>query len=115
VRLREFIVSLIGTAMAWPLVARAQQSPSKLYRIGMLETVSPALNAANLNAFRKGLMELGYVEEKNYVLDYRSADGVVERLPHFAAELVSLKVDVIVTRERRPRWRPKLLPPQFQL
>jgi putative ABC transport system substrate-binding protein len=51
-----------------------------------------------MNAFRKGLLELGYFEEKNYVIEYRSADGVAERFPHFAAELVSLKVDVIVTR-----------------
>jgi putative ABC transport system substrate-binding protein len=82
----------------WPLTAHAQQPPSKLYRIGMLETVSPALNAANLNAFRKGLIERGYVEEKNYVIDYRSADGIAERFPQLAAELVRLKVDLIITR-----------------
>jgi putative ABC transport system substrate-binding protein len=97
-RRREFIGSLIGTAIAWPVAASTQQPASKLYRIGMLEPVSSAFNAANLNAFRKGLLELGYVEGKNYVIEYRSADGVAERFPHFAAELVSLKVDVIVTR-----------------
>ena len=97
-RRREFIGNLIGTAVAWPIAASAQQPVSKLYRIGMLETVSPALNAANLNAFRNGLKERGYVEAKDYVIEYRSADGVAERFPHFAAELVRLKVDVIVTR-----------------
>jgi putative ABC transport system substrate-binding protein len=97
-RRREFIVLLTGTAMAWPIAVHTQQPASKLYRIGMLETVSPALNAANLNAFSKGLQELGYVEGKNCVIEYRSADGVAERFPHFAAELVRLKVDIIVTR-----------------
>jgi putative ABC transport system substrate-binding protein len=97
-RRREFVGSLIGTAVAWPLAASAQQPASKLYHIGMLETVSPALNAANLNAFRKGLMELGYVERQNYVIDYRSADGVADRFPQLAAELVRLPVDLILTR-----------------
>jgi putative ABC transport system substrate-binding protein len=55
---REFILAL-GGAVAWPLAARAQQ-PTKSYRIGMLETISAALNAPHLDAFRKGLRELGY-------------------------------------------------------
>jgi putative ABC transport system substrate-binding protein len=97
-RRREFIGSLIGTAVTWPLAARAQQPASKLYRIGMLETVSSALNVGNLEAFREGLLELGYVEGKNYVIEYRSADGVAERFPQLASELVRLNVDLIVTR-----------------
>ena len=68
---REFI-SLLGGAATWPLTARAQQA-TKSYRIGMLETISPALNAAHLDAFREGLRQLGYVEGKNYVIEYRSA------------------------------------------
>ena len=91
------LVLLSGTA-GWPLAAGAQQPASKLYRIGMLETVPSALNAANLDAFRKGLLELGYFEGKNYVIEYRSTDGAPERFPQFAAELVRLKVDLIVTR-----------------
>jgi hypothetical protein len=56
------------------------------------------LNAANLFAFQKGMRELGYVGGQNLLLDYRSADGRAERFPSLAAELVDLKVDVIVTR-----------------
>jgi len=80
-----------------PLAAAAQQ-PTKRYRIGMLETISPALNTAHLDAFRKGLRELGYVEGKNYAIEYRSADGRAERFPELAAELVRLGVDLIVVR-----------------
>jgi ABC-type uncharacterized transport system substrate-binding protein len=91
---REFI-TLVGAA-AWPLAARAQQG--KLWRIGMLETISPALNAANLAAFTNGLRQLGYVESQSYVIEYRSAEGRAARFPEFASELVASKVDVIVTR-----------------
>ena len=93
---REFI-TLVGGAVAWPLAAHAQQ-PTKSYRIGMLETISAALNAPHLDAFRKGLRELGYVEGKNYTIEYRSADGRAERFPELAAELVRLGVDLIVVR-----------------
>jgi putative ABC transport system substrate-binding protein len=97
-RRQEFIGSLIGTAVAWPIAASAQQPASKLYRIGMLETLPSALDVANLSAFRKGLQERGYVEGKDYVIEYRSANGIPERFPQLAAELVLLKVDLIVTR-----------------
>ena len=96
-RRREFI-KLLGGAAVWPLTAHAQQSASKLYRIGMLETVPSALNVANMSAFRKGLQELGYAEGNNYVIEYRSADGFPERFPQLASELVRLPVDIIVTR-----------------
>jgi putative ABC transport system substrate-binding protein len=94
---RAFITLLGGAAAAWPLAARAQQ-PTKSYRIGMLETISPSLNAAHLDAFRKGLRELGYVEGKNYTIEYRSAEGRAERFPELAAELVRIGVDLIVVR-----------------
>ena len=93
---REFISLLGGAAVAWPLGARAQQP--KVYRIGVLEVTSPALNAAQLEAFRQGLREHGYIEGRNYTLEYRSADGNAERFPDLAAELVRLNVDLIVTR-----------------
>jgi putative ABC transport system substrate-binding protein len=67
-RRREFIF-LLGGAAWCPLAASAQQPASKLYRIGILETVPPALNVANLSAFRKGLMERGYVDGKDYVIE----------------------------------------------
>ena len=92
---RDFI-TLLGGAAAWPLAAGAQQT--KVYRIGVLEVVSPALNAAQLEAFRQGLREHGYIEGRNYTLEYRSADGNAERFPDLAAELVRLNVDLIVTR-----------------
>jgi putative tryptophan/tyrosine transport system substrate-binding protein len=97
-RRRDFISLLSGAALGWPFAARAQRPASKLYRIGMLETVPSALNVANTSAFRKGLQELGYVEGKNYVIEYRSTDGFPERFPQLASELVRLPVDLIVTR-----------------
>jgi len=93
---RAFIGALAGLVFA-PLAAEAQPA-GKIYRIGMLETTSLASNAANLDAFRQGLRELGYVEGQNFVFEYRSADGRSERFPDLAAELVRLKVDVILTR-----------------
>jgi putative ABC transport system substrate-binding protein len=69
-----------------------------VHRIGVLETISEALNSANMNALRTGLRRLGYVEGQNLVLVYRSADGDAERFPALAAELLHLGVDLIVTR-----------------
>ena len=87
--------------LAWFLVlvaAAASAQPAKVYRIGMLETTSERANGANLEAFRKGLREAGYVEGENIVIDYRSADGRSDRYPQLAAELVRANPDVIVTR-----------------
>jgi putative ABC transport system substrate-binding protein len=95
-RRREFLLAL-GGAVVWPLVARAQQ-PAKIYRIGILETVSLASNAKNIDALRRGLGELGYVENQNYVLEYRSADGDAGRFTALVEELVRLRADLIVTR-----------------
>ena len=97
IRRREFITLLGGAAMAWPLAARAQQS-AKQHRIGMLETISPELNVAHLDAFRNGLRQLGYSEGQSYTIEYRSADGRADRFPDLAAELVRLGVDLIVAR-----------------
>ena len=94
---RAFIGSLVSGLLAAPLVAEGQQV-GKVWRIGVLESTSPALNAANLAAFQQELRELGYVERQNYAIEYRSADGRLERFPDLAAELVRLKVDLIVTR-----------------
>jgi putative ABC transport system substrate-binding protein len=95
-RRREFIHAL-GGAAAWPLGVRAQQA-GKVWRIGMLETISPELNAANFDALRNELRYLGYIEGQNLTIEYRSADGQEERFPQLASELVRAKVDVIVTR-----------------
>jgi putative ABC transport system substrate-binding protein len=73
------------------------QQPTKIPRIGYLSTVSPAANATRIEALRQGLRELGYVEGKNIIIEWRYAEGKVDRLPSLAAQLVRLKVDLIVT------------------
>ncbi len=91
---RRFIGTVASGLLAAPLAAEAQQT-AKVPRLGYL---SPNLAAsAHLReAFRQGLRDLGYVEGRNVVLEYRDAEGKLERLPGLAAELVALKVDVIV-------------------
>jgi putative ABC transport system substrate-binding protein len=96
-RRRDFLALLPGAVLAGPLAARAQQ-PAGFRRIGILETIPPEFNKANLESFRKGLRERGYVEGQNIAFDYRSSDGSGERFPELAAELVQLRVDLIVTR-----------------
>ena len=90
---RSFITLLGGAAATWPLAARAQQS--KVARIGALY-----IGLADAESFKKelreGLRELGYVEGQNIAFEFRSAEGKLDRLPELAAELVRLKVDVIV-------------------
>jgi putative ABC transport system substrate-binding protein len=73
------------------------QQPAKIPRIGFLSAVSPSTISARLDAFRQGLRELGYVEGKNIVIEWRSAEGKSDRLPELAAELVRLKVDLVVS------------------
>ena len=94
---RTFLGCVAGGLLVGPTAAFAQQS-GKVYRIGILEAIPAAQNAANLDALRKGLRVLGYVEGRNLVIEYRSADGRAERFPDLASELVRLKVDLIVTR-----------------
>jgi putative tryptophan/tyrosine transport system substrate-binding protein len=91
-----FGFALSATLFALCSSAEAQQ-PTKVPRIGFLNANSPSTIAARLEAFRHGLRELEYVEGKNIVVEYRWAEGKIERLPDLATELVRLKVDVIVT------------------
>ena len=86
-----------GAAAALPLAARAQQA-GKVWRVGMLDLTPAALNAANIDAFRKEMRRLGYAEGTNLVIEYRSGAGRPERFPDLAAELLRLNVDLIVTR-----------------
>src|SRR5215470_4389738 len=72
---RKFLATL-GGAAAWPLAAHAQQ-PGRVWRIGVLETTSMELNAANFEAFRQSLRDLGYIENQNLIIEYRSAEAVV--------------------------------------
>jgi putative ABC transport system substrate-binding protein len=96
VRRREFI-TLLGGAAVWPLTVSAQQ-PGKIPRIGVLVTGSLEAPEARvqLDAVREGLRQLGYVEGRNIVFEYRGADGKIERFPSLAEELVRLEVDLII-------------------
>jgi ABC-type uncharacterized transport system substrate-binding protein len=86
------------SAMLFALCSFAQaQHPGRVPRIGFLIASTPSAMAPRLDAFQQGLLELGYVEGKNIVIERRYADGKSDHLPALAAELVSLKVDVIVT------------------
>jgi putative ABC transport system substrate-binding protein len=94
---RQLLVVLGKGALAAPLACFAQQQ-GKVWRVGMLETISMAANTANLGAFRQGMRERGFVEGRNLVIEYRSADGRGERFPELATELVQMNVDLVVTR-----------------
>jgi putative ABC transport system substrate-binding protein len=93
--IRRLATIFLGTAS----LAEAQQA-ARILRIGILIVPSASSQSARVEAFRRRLRELGYVEGKNIVIDYRYAEGKRERLPDLAAELVRLKVDVIVTAGR---------------
>jgi putative tryptophan/tyrosine transport system substrate-binding protein len=93
---REFITLVGGAAIAWPLVARAQQA-GMTHRIGFLGGADPIGYAAQLEALRLGLQDHGYVVGRNVEIEYRWAEGSYERLPALAAELVALRVDLIIT------------------
>jgi len=91
---REFI-TLLGGAAAWPLAARAQ--PAKVARIGFLGLVSSSSHASRVAAFRAGLRDLGWIEGRNLLIEFRWAEGNYERLPMLAEELLRLNIDVLVT------------------
>jgi putative tryptophan/tyrosine transport system substrate-binding protein len=88
---------LIAVVLLAFRVAVEAQQPKKVPRIGYLSFSSPSAMSTRTEAFRQGLRELGYVEGKNIVIEWRSAEGKRDRLPSLAAELVRLKVDIIVT------------------
>jgi putative ABC transport system substrate-binding protein len=94
-RRREFI-TIVGGAAVWPLVARAQQ-PTKIARIGILGLASAAGAAPYVDAVRSGLRDLGYIEGKNLIIEYRFGDGKYDRLSELADQLVHLNVDILVT------------------
>ena len=91
---RKLLVALSAGALAAPLACFAQQQRSKVARIGVLESTSSSANQREL--LIAGLRELGYVEGKNIIIEDRWAEGNYERLPGLAAELVQMKVDVIL-------------------
>jgi putative tryptophan/tyrosine transport system substrate-binding protein len=93
VKRREFVTLLGGAAAAWPLAAGAQQA-AKFARIGHLDLGPASTRESRVAALRTGLRDLGWVEGKNIIIEFRWADGI-QQLPELAAELVRLKVDVI--------------------
>jgi len=102
---RRVFIAGLGSAAAWPLVARAQeamrprgaQGQVQIARIGFLGTTFPSAMSHRIESLRAGLRDLGYVEGQNIFIDFRWAEGKYDRLPELAAELVRLKVDVLVT------------------
>jgi putative tryptophan/tyrosine transport system substrate-binding protein len=100
-RRRKFISLLGGAAAAssvsWPRVALAQQPSAKVFRIGYLGLTTADSLPKRTEAFRAGLRDLGYQEGRDFVIEYRWADGNYDRLPALLADLIRLKVDVIVT------------------
>jgi putative ABC transport system substrate-binding protein len=93
-RRREFITGFSGAAATWPFAVRAQQSASPV--IGFLGSASAPSFASQLEGFRKGLGEAGYVDGRNVTIEYRWADDHYDRLPTLAAELIRRRVDVIL-------------------
>jgi ABC-type uncharacterized transport system substrate-binding protein len=95
---RQFITLLGGAAVAWPIAARAQQPASTVRRIGFLLPGGPRTTVVRgqLEAFRQGLKEYGWIEGQNISVEYRFAEGKEDALPGIAAELVRLRPDVIV-------------------
>ena len=93
-RRRAFIALLGGAAATWPLAARAQQTA--MLAVGYLNFGSPESDTFRLTGLRRGLNETGYVEGRNFLIEYRWAGNQPGRLPALAAELVRLQVTVIV-------------------
>jgi ABC-type uncharacterized transport system substrate-binding protein len=94
---RSIVICLLLTVLLFTISPADAQQPAKVPWIGFLSGTSPSTNLARVEAFRQGLRELGYVEGKNIVIEWRSAENKADRLPGFAAELVRLKVDIIVS------------------
>src|SRR5215472_12412526 len=99
-RRRDFIKRVAGSAIAWPFAARAQQSAIPL--IGYLHSASPSPYANLVAAFRRGISERGYLEGQNVRIEYRWAAGRYEQLPALAADLVGLRVAVLVAQGGDP-------------
>src|SRR5262245_15414612 len=96
IRRREFIRLLGGAAAAWPIVASAQEPARKVRRIGILLGSTREGTVGLFDGFLRRMRELGYIEGKDFVVEWRYAEGNYERFSEFAAEMVRLKAEVIV-------------------
>src|SRR4249920_2797953 len=95
--MRKNVIRLTLCAMLFALCAAAEaQQPKKVFRIGYLSSTDPARESARSGEIRLALRERGYIEGQNIAIEYRYAQGKVDRNPELAAELVHLKVDIIV-------------------
>jgi putative ABC transport system substrate-binding protein len=92
-RRRDFVKSIAGSALFWPLIARAQQTAIPV--VGFLNSASADAYASMANAFKQGLKEAGYIEGSNIIIEYRWADNQYDRLPALAADLVGKRVTAI--------------------
>src|SRR5262245_25881821 len=108
---RNFLAALGGAAAAWPLAARAQQAAMPV--IGYLNLGSPESDTHRLTGLRRGLNQSGYVEGRNLVIEYRWAGNQADRLPDLAADLVQLRVAVIVSPGSLPALAAKAAASQF--
>ncbi|MGB7947810.1 MAG: ABC transporter substrate-binding protein, partial [Candidatus Binatia bacterium] len=93
---RKNFVGLLATVLLTTAAFAEAQQPTKITRIGYLDAVSLSVNAAHVEAFRQGLRNLGYAEGENIFIEWRSADGKLDRLTALAAKLVHLKVNIVV-------------------
>ena len=99
---RDFITLLSGAATTWPLIARAQQPPGRIYKIGYQSVSSRERTIRFVSAFEEGLRSLGYRISENAVIEYRFADGDMDRMPALAADMVRLGVDIIIAAGANP-------------
>ncbi len=106
-------ILLVVMLLAVGVTAQAQQ-PKKVSRLGYLSNTDPATDSARAEGIRLALRELGYIEGQNIAIEYRYAEGKVDRAPEHAAELVRLKVDIIVVASGDPgSGRPRMQPRRF--
>src|SRR5215467_13732069 len=103
------LLTLCALLLALCVSAGAQQT-GKIFRVGFLDSSNASGSAVLIDAFRQELSKLGWIEGKNITIEYRFAEQKPERLPELAAELVHLKVDIIVTAIRQRRYRPRAPP-----
>src|SRR5437867_32543 len=99
---KSILFWLLATVLLTTASPAEAQQPKKVPRIGFLGPTSLSTIPARIDAFRQGLRDLGYVEGKNIVIEWRFAEGKLDRLSELAAELVRLKVDIIVTSSAAP-------------